>query len=82
MKPSRLYQLVVFLERMQSMPKYPVSTLRALDKIYKLDSSTNGEVRLRWYGLVLPVGAEYAQSAASWVSGQGRMKMCRVSLKI
>ncbi|KAJ9110685.1 hypothetical protein QFC19_001514 [Naganishia cerealis] len=58
-------QRIVFLERLQSMPKFPVSTLKALDKVYKLDSSTNGEVRLRWYGLVLPVGAEYAQSAAS-----------------
>ncbi|KAJ9118642.1 hypothetical protein QFC22_003862 [Naganishia vaughanmartiniae] len=63
-KTSSLPLPVVFLERMQSMPKFPVSTLKALDKIYKLDSSTNGEVRLRWYGLVLPVGAEYAQSAA------------------
>ncbi|KAJ9101130.1 hypothetical protein QFC21_003348 [Naganishia friedmannii] len=75
-------QRIVFLERMQSMPKFPVSTLNALDKIYKLDSSTNGEVRLRWYGLVLPVGAEYAKSAATWVTDQGRMKMCRTVYRL
>lgn len=41
-----------------------MSTLKALDKVYRLDTSTNGEIRLRWYGLALPAGTEYAESAA------------------
>jgi hypothetical protein len=55
---------VVFLERLQSEKTLPVSTLKALDKVYSLDGSSNGEIRLRWYGLALPAGTEYAESAA------------------
>jgi hypothetical protein len=49
----------------------PVSTLKALDKVYSLDASTNGEIRLRWYGLALPAGTQYAESAAGKYSLRG-----------
>ncbi|KAI5450536.1 Leucyl aminopeptidase yscIV [Naganishia albida] len=75
-------QKIVFLERLQAEKTLPVSTLKALDKVYRLDTSTNGEIRLRWYGLTLPAGTEYAESAAAWVVDQGRMKMCRTVYRL
>jgi hypothetical protein len=61
MTPEEGPTLLGFLESLKSEKKpLPVSTLKALDKVYNLDASTNGEIRLRWYGLALPAGTEYA----------------------
>ncbi|KAI3478923.1 hypothetical protein L1887_59107 [Cichorium endivia] len=53
---------------------------RSLDQVPRRLSSkaTNGEVLLRFFEVALEVeGGQYAQQAAEWVKGQGRMKFCR-----
>ncbi len=71
-------QVVVFLERLHSGPKVPIQVTDKLDQVYGFSKATNGEVLLRFYEVALEVkGGKYAQQAAEWVKGQGRMKFCR-----
>ncbi len=71
-------QVVVFLERLHSGPKVPLAVTQKLDEVYGFSKATNGEVLLRFFEVALEVeGGQYAQQAAEWVKGQGRMKFCR-----
>ncbi|CDU23791.1 related to leukotriene-A4 hydrolase [Sporisorium scitamineum] len=71
-------QVVVFLERLHSGPKVPLAITQKLDEAYEFSKATNGEVLLRFFEVALEVkGGRYAQQAAEWVKGQGRMKFCR-----
>lgn len=71
-------QVVVFLERLHSGPKVPLAITHKLDEVYEFSKASNGEVLLRFFEVALEVkGGKYAQQAAEWVKGQGRMKFCR-----
>ncbi|KAF8639401.1 hypothetical protein AX17_001526 [Amanita inopinata Kibby_2008] len=86
-------QIIVFLERMQALPTLPSSHLQHLAEVYRLSSTPNAEIRLRFYELVLgeptsPVAQIFAKEAAEWVIGddgsgviKGRMKFCRPVLR-
>ncbi|EEB94219.1 hypothetical protein MPER_07004, partial [Moniliophthora perniciosa FA553] len=81
-------QKVVFLERLQSLNPLPSSHLFHLASLYKLSSTSNAEIRLRFYQLVLgdpstEAAKKFAEEASRWVIGDGtgmvvgRMKFCR-----
>ncbi|KAG7090619.1 hypothetical protein E1B28_009721 [Marasmius oreades] len=81
-------QRIVFLEHLQSLNPLPSSHLFHLGSLYKLSTTTNAEVRLRFYQLVLDdprsdAAKAFAREAANWVIGEGtgmvvgRMKFCR-----
>ncbi|KAL0576889.1 Leucyl aminopeptidase yscIV [Marasmius crinis-equi] len=81
-------QKIVFLERLQGLKPLPSSHLVHMGSLYKLSSTLNAEVRLRFYQLVLgdptsDAAKKYATEAANWVIGDGtgmvvgRMKFCR-----
>ncbi|KAK2459750.1 hypothetical protein APHAL10511_008182 [Amanita phalloides] len=86
-------QIIVFLERLQSLPSLPSSHLQHLAEVYDFSSTPNSEIRLRFYELVLndpkaPVARSFALEAANWVVGddgsgmiKGRMKFCRPILR-
>ncbi|SCV69938.1 BQ2448_1332 [Microbotryum intermedium] len=50
--------------------------VRAVDRAYGVNSSTNPEVLLRWYLFTLGSGC-YEKDAAVWIRDQGRMKYVR-----
>lgn len=79
---------VVFLERLQSYKPLPSSHIEHLASLYKVSSTHNAEIRLRFYQFSLvdpssPAAQKYAAEAADWVIGGGsgmvvgRMKFCR-----
>ncbi|KAK7041806.1 Leucyl aminopeptidase yscIV [Paramarasmius palmivorus] len=79
---------VVFLERLQGLKPLPSSHLFHLASLYKLSSTPNAEIRLRFYQLVLDepsteAAKKFAEEASRWVIGDGtgmvvgRMKFCR-----
>ncbi|SPO34784.1 related to leukotriene-A4 hydrolase [Pseudozyma flocculosa] len=71
-------QVVVFLEKLHTGPKMPLAVTKQLDQVYGFSAATNSEVLLRFFEVALEVeGGEYAQKAAQWVKGVGRMKFCR-----
>jgi len=82
-------QIVVFLESLLDFPPLPCSHLVHLGNIYGMSSTTNAEIRLRFYNLVLSTptseaAAHFAPEATKWVVGddgsnviKGRMKFCR-----
>ncbi|KAJ3907337.1 peptidase family M1-domain-containing protein [Lentinula edodes] len=81
-------QKVVFLERLQSYKPLPSSHIEHLALLYKVSSTHNAEIRLRFYQFSLvdpssPAAQKYAAEAADWVIGGGsgmvvgRMKFCR-----
>ncbi|KAG8740101.1 hypothetical protein FRC11_000406, partial [Ceratobasidium sp. 423] len=89
-------QTVVFLERLQRYDPLPASHIRFLGDQYSLDTTMNGEIRLRWYELALsaqaPAPSEWATRATEWVVGggkgvdagqgvKGRMKFCRTTFR-
>jgi len=81
-------QIVVFLERLESLTPLPSSHIQHLGQIYGVDSSNNCEIRLRWYKVALAseAGKNYAQAAVDWVVDKktglkGRMKFCRPVFK-
>ncbi|KDQ30245.1 hypothetical protein PLEOSDRAFT_154934 [Pleurotus ostreatus PC15] len=88
-------QKIVFLERLQSYPPLPASHLKHLAVLYDLSETTNAEIRLRFYEVVLSDGdgessaaTHFAPEAAKWVVGddgtgviKGRMKFCRPVFK-
>ncbi|KAI3611429.1 leukotriene-a4 hydrolase [Moniliophthora roreri] len=81
-------QKVVFLERLQGLKPLPSSHLFHLASLYKLSSTPNAEIRLRFYQLALEdpsteAAKKFAEEASRWVIGDGtgmvvgRMKFCR-----
>ncbi|KAF8633192.1 hypothetical protein AX15_001489 [Amanita polypyramis BW_CC] len=86
-------QIVVFLERLQSLQPLPSSHLQHLAEVYRFSSTPNAEIRLRFYELILSdpkatVAQSFAVRAANWVVGddgsgiiKGRMKFCRPVLR-
>ncbi|KAH9939046.1 metalloprotease [Epithele typhae] len=86
-------QKIVFLERLQSFPALPSSHINLLGEVYSLASSTNAELRWRFYEVALldpasPSAKGYAAPAAKWVTGNdgtgilaGRMKFCRPTFR-
>ncbi|KAI5118515.1 hypothetical protein M0805_007684 [Coniferiporia weirii] len=88
-------QKVVFLERLQAYPVLPPSHFTHLGALYGMDSTSNAEIRFRFYELALldPDAAPaetktMAGDAARWVVGEdgtgiikGRMKFCRPVLR-
>lgn len=79
----------MFLERLQSYPSLPSASVAHLGSLYRLSSSGNSEIRLRFYGVALadPLSSgakNFAREAVKWVVGddgsgvvKGRMKFCR-----
>ncbi|KAJ6459517.1 peptidase family M1-domain-containing protein [Mycena sanguinolenta] len=86
-------QIVVFLERLQSLPPLPLEHIKHLGTLYALSSTPNAEVRLRFYALALSpptseAAAHFVGEAGRWVVGddgtgviKGRMKFCRPIFK-
>ncbi|KIY43185.1 hypothetical protein FISHEDRAFT_78691 [Fistulina hepatica ATCC 64428] len=81
-------QIMAFLERIQAYTALPLTIVQHLGKLYKLDTSSNAEIRFRFYQVALQDpqsdGARMlAPEAISWVIGEhdgvikGRMKFCR-----
>ena len=79
----------MFIERLQSYTALPTSHVTYLGNLYGFSSTTNTEVRSRFYELALldplaPGVQVFAKAAAKWVTGsdgtgiiKGRMKFCR-----
>jgi leukotriene-A4 hydrolase len=86
-------QKVVFLERLQLYSPLPSFHISHLGTLYQLSSSSNAEIRLRFYEIALRDPAslaakDFAPDAAKWVVGddgtgalKGRMKFCRPVFK-
>ncbi|KAH6576470.1 hypothetical protein BASA50_006755 [Batrachochytrium salamandrivorans] len=71
-------QKVMFLEMLSDRPVFPTSTLDAMDRIYKLTSVKNAEVRFRWQMLCLSSGMERIfPEVVKFASEVGRMKFVR-----
>ncbi|KAG8836286.1 hypothetical protein FRC17_007436 [Serendipita sp. 399] len=80
-------QLIVFLEKLETLEPLPSSHVHALTNLYGFNTTKNAEVGLRWFevALISPAAKDFAQSAADWVvdptSLKGRMKFCRPLFK-
>jgi leukotriene-A4 hydrolase len=86
---SPIHDAVVFLDKMQSYEPLPSSHITLLGAVYGVATTTNGELRYRFYILALrevksTAAKIFATEAANWVTGrdgsgiiQGRMKFCR-----
>ncbi|KAK9899275.1 hypothetical protein P389DRAFT_150549 [Cystobasidium minutum MCA 4210] len=71
-------QTVVFLETLEAYDALPSEYLKEMNRCYGFDSTSNAEIRLRWYNVSLKGdGADFKHAAAKWVVTVGRMKMCR-----
>jgi len=82
-------QKIIFLDRLLGYSPLPSSHILHLGEVYRLSSSPNSEIRLRFYLLALldpasEVARICAPIASSWVVGEdetgvikGRMKFCR-----
>lgn len=80
---------VVLLEKIESYPPLPSTLIGHLGEVYHVSTSTNAEIRLRFYRVALldptsPAAHKFAHEAAKWVVGaddskviKGRMKFCR-----
>jgi len=79
----------VFLEKLQSYLPLPSDLIFHLATLYRVSTTSNAEIRLRFYGLALkdPSSAaakKFALHAVNWIIGEdetrvikGRMKFCR-----
>ncbi|XP_006454850.1 hypothetical protein AGABI2DRAFT_198496 [Agaricus bisporus var. bisporus H97] len=86
-------QIVVFLEKLQSYSPLPSDLILHLGRLYGVSSTSNAEIRLRFYGVALqdassPAAQHFAVEAAKWVIGddgtgiiKGRMKFCRPTFR-
>ena len=84
---------VVFLEKLESYPSLPSDLTLHLGTLYKLSTTPNAEIRLRFYQVALSdpcssAAKTLAIDAAKWVIGddgsgvvKGRMKFCRPVLR-
>lgn len=80
---------MVFLERLQGYAPLPPTHVLFLGDLYAVRTTTNAEIRFRYYELALLDASQgetkiMAQEAAKWVVGadgtnivKGRMKFCR-----
>lgn len=68
--------LVVFLETLESYDALPSKYLKEMNRCYNFDSTSNAEIRLRWYNVSLKGdGEDFKHAAAEWVVTVGRMKV-------
>ena len=84
---------VVFLERLQSYYALPSNLVLHLGNLYRLSTSPNAEIRLRFYEVVFSdpstaAARQLVSDAVKWVTGhdgsgmvKGRMKFCRPVLR-
>ncbi|KAF8060869.1 peptidase family M1-domain-containing protein [Lyophyllum atratum] len=82
-------QIIVFLERLQSYSQLPLPHVQHLGNLYKVSTTTNAEIRFRFYELALTdtkseSAKAFAPDAVNWIVGAdgsgmivGRMKFCR-----
>ncbi|KAG0368982.1 peptidase family M1-domain-containing protein [Gamsiella multidivaricata] len=75
-------QTVVFLEKMSELEPLPHKHLDEMDRLYRLTTVRNSEIRLRWHLLCLKADYEkiYPEVTA-FASSMGRMKMARPLLR-
>lgn len=83
----------MFLEKLQSYSPLPSDLILHLGRLYGVSSTSNAEIRLRFYGVALqdassPAAQHFAVEAAKWVIGddgtgiiKGRMKFCRPTFR-
>lgn len=81
------------MERLQSYDPLPSGLIHHLGNLYELSTTTNAEVRLRFYEVALSdpssdAAKQFAIDAVKWVVGEdctgvvkGRMKFCRPILQ-
>ncbi|GJJ13844.1 hypothetical protein Clacol_008101 [Clathrus columnatus] len=81
-------QTIVFLERLESYKPLPKTHVHHLGKVYSLNTSSNAEIRLRWYVVALSsdAGKDFVNDAANWLVNdekglKGRMKFCRPTFR-
>ncbi|KAI0685545.1 peptidase family M1-domain-containing protein [Cytidiella melzeri] len=86
-------QKAVFLERLQSYPSLPATHVSHLGSLYGLSTTSNVEIRYRFYALALldttsDAARLFTPDAIKWVVGEdgtgiikGRMKFCRPILR-
>ncbi|KAI8983283.1 peptidase family M1-domain-containing protein [Trametes punicea] len=86
-------QKAVFLERLQSYAALPHSHIKHLGELYGFLTTSNSELRWRFYEVALldptsSAAKEFAPAAAQWVVGKdgsglvrGRMKFCRPTFR-
>lgn len=84
---------MAFLERLQTYPNLPGQLVSHLGSLYHLSTSSNAEIRFRFYEIALaesssPTAKQFAEEAAKWVVGsdgtgvvKGRMKFCRPTFR-
>lgn len=83
---------MVFLDSLQSYPALPFAHISHLGGLYRVSTSSNAEIRFRFYQVALldPKSAaakSLAPNAAKWIAGGdgtgviGRMKFCRPIFK-
>lgn len=73
-------QKTMFLDvLLQKATHLPISLIKGLNSKYGLSSSTNVEILLKWYLLVIRSGYQAGYGdAAAFATKHGRMKYCRV----
>ncbi|KAH7890292.1 hypothetical protein F5I97DRAFT_1799872 [Phlebopus sp. FC_14] len=81
-------QIALFLERLEGYPALPSSHLLHFDDLYKFSGSSNSEIRLPFYLVMLkdpasPVAQKYRTGITGKDTGviQGRMKFCRPAFR-
>lgn len=85
--------VVVFLERLAIYAPLPSTHIGHLGKLYEVATSTNAEIRLRFYNVALKdptslAALNFTDQALKWVTGRdgtgvikGRMKFCRPTFR-
>lgn len=84
---------VVFLEHLATYAPLPSKHIGHLGSLYGVATSTNAEIRLRFYNVALkdptsPAALDFTNQALKWVTGRdgtgvikGRMKFCRPTFR-
>ncbi|KAG6919450.1 hypothetical protein DXG01_005709 [Tephrocybe rancida] len=83
-------QIIAFIERLQTYSPLPLTHVQHLGTLYKFTTTTNAEIRFRFYELALADAKSdsaqaFATDAVNWIVGLGspsglivgRMKFCR-----
>ncbi|KAF9463241.1 hypothetical protein BDZ94DRAFT_1259460 [Collybia nuda] len=83
------YQIIVFLEHLQTFPQLPLQHVKRLGSLYRVAKTSNAELRFRFYEIALkdpasPSAKAFVTEVAKWIIGddgtciiKGRMKFCR-----
>ncbi|TFK71738.1 hypothetical protein BDN72DRAFT_793498 [Pluteus cervinus] len=86
-------QIIVFLERLPTYKPLPHTHIEYLGQLYKVDTTSNAEIRQRFWDLALRepsslAAKHYSGKAVDWVVGRdgtgvikGRMKFCRTTFR-